>query len=125
MPSYNVKVKWNREIYEVIADTDDSPDVFRAQLFAATGVPPERQKILFKVSDVYFSTHYQIDALQARQLNEDTWQKFTSAGLKDGALLQLMGNADKVPEPPKPVEPENVDPSTLTEEEVHCLILGL
>ena len=55
-------------------------------------------------------------------MNEDTWQKFTAAGLKDGALLQLMGNADKIPEPPKPVEPENVDPSTLSAEEVRRLV---
>lgn len=66
MTAYAVKVKWNRVTYDVEANTKERPDMFKAQLFALTGVPPERQKVLFK----------------ARQLDDDSWDKFVTAGMK-------------------------------------------
>lgn len=44
-----VKVKWGKENFPNIeVNTDEEPILFKAQLFALTGVQPERQKILCK-----------------------------------------------------------------------------
>lgn len=46
-----MKVKWGKELYtDVEANTDEDPLVFKAQLFALTGVQPERQKVMVKGS---------------------------------------------------------------------------
>lgn len=46
-----VKVKWGKESYpDVEVDTDEAPLLFKAQLFALTGVQPERQKVMLKGS---------------------------------------------------------------------------
>ncbi|VDO68840.1 unnamed protein product [Haemonchus placei] len=46
----NVNVKWGKEKYQVLLDFDEPPLVFKSQLFALTGVPPDRQKVVVKVS---------------------------------------------------------------------------
>ena len=47
--SLAVNVKWGKEKFEGIeVDTSEPPEVFKAQLFALSGVPPERQKIMAK-----------------------------------------------------------------------------
>lgn len=47
--SFLVKVKWGKETYPgVEVNTDDDPVVFKAQIFALTGVQPERQKVVCK-----------------------------------------------------------------------------
>ena len=44
-----VNVKWGKEKFEGIeVDTSEPPEVFKAQLFALSGVPPERQKVMAK-----------------------------------------------------------------------------
>lgn len=44
-----VKVKWGKELFnDVEANTDEDPLLFKAQLFALTGVQPERQKVMLK-----------------------------------------------------------------------------
>jgi ubiquitin carboxyl-terminal hydrolase 14 len=44
-----VKVKWGKENYpDIEVNTDEDPLVFKAQLFALTGVQPERQKVMLK-----------------------------------------------------------------------------
>lgn len=44
-----VKVKWGRENFPNIqVNTDEDPLVFKAQLFALTGVQPHRQKVMCK-----------------------------------------------------------------------------
>lgn len=44
-----MKVKWGKELYpDVEVDTDEAPLLFKAQLFALTGVQPERQKVMVK-----------------------------------------------------------------------------
>ena len=49
MPSYTIKVKWAKEVFnDVEVNTDEEPMVFKAQLFALTGVQPERQKVMLK-----------------------------------------------------------------------------
>jgi hypothetical protein len=45
----SVKVKWGKENYpDIEVNTDEDPLVFKAQLFALTGVQPERQKVMLK-----------------------------------------------------------------------------
>ncbi len=39
-----MNVKWGKEKYTVELNLDESPIVFKAQLYALTGVPIERQK---------------------------------------------------------------------------------
>ena len=42
-------MKWGKEKFENIEiDTSEPPEVFKAQLFALSGVPPERQKVMAK-----------------------------------------------------------------------------
>lgn len=44
-----VTVKWGKEKFEgVELNTDEPPMVFKAQLFALTGVQPARQKVMVK-----------------------------------------------------------------------------
>lgn len=42
-------MKWGKETFEnVEANTDEDPVLFKAQLFALTGVQNERQKVMIK-----------------------------------------------------------------------------
>lgn len=43
-------VKWGREKLEVNADLNEAPLLLKSQLYAITGVLPERQKVLIKVN---------------------------------------------------------------------------
>lgn len=46
---FTVKVKWGREMFpDIEVNTDEEPILFKAQLFALTGVQPERQKVMCK-----------------------------------------------------------------------------
>lgn len=46
---FTVKVKWGKETYPgVEVNTEDDPVLFKAQIFALTGVQPERQKVVCK-----------------------------------------------------------------------------
>ncbi|XP_002069296.3 ubiquitin carboxyl-terminal hydrolase 14 isoform X1 [Drosophila willistoni] len=81
MPSYTVKVKWARELYhDVVVNTDERPILFKAQLFALTGVHPERQKIMWK----------------GGILKDDEW----NLQLKDDIVVLLLGSKEEVPEVP-------------------------
>lgn len=51
MATPKVVVKWSGNKYDVEANLDDSPLLFKAQMFALTGVQPERQKIMYKVTN--------------------------------------------------------------------------
>jgi len=84
MPQFEVTVKWGKEKFPKVGiNTDENPEVFRAQLFALTNVPPERQKILTKGSTL-----------------KQSWDGFDTK-LKNGAIVLLMGSADALPEKPK------------------------
>ncbi|XP_031623932.1 ubiquitin carboxyl-terminal hydrolase 14 [Contarinia nasturtii] len=84
MPSYNVKVKWGRENFPNIqVNTDEDPMVFKAQLFALTGVQPHRQKVMCK----------------GVALKDDNW----NFALKDGAVILLLGTKDDLMES-EPIE---------------------
>ncbi len=84
MGTVKVSVKWGKESFpEVEANLDDSPLVFKSQLFALTGVPPERQKVMIK----------------GALLKDDEWGR---AAPKPGAAVMLMGSAEvQVVEAPK------------------------
>ncbi|XP_061418280.1 ubiquitin carboxyl-terminal hydrolase 14 isoform X1 [Lethenteron reissneri] len=97
MPSYSVKVKWGKEKYDdVELNTDEVPIVFKAQLFALTGVHPDRQKVMLK----------------GATLKDDDWGNFK---LKDGITLLLMGTAEALPTEPieKPVFMEDMSEEQL------------
>ncbi|EDW28377.1 GL18981 [Drosophila persimilis] len=81
MPSFKVKVKWGRELFtDIDVNTDEDPILFKAQLFALTGVEPERQKVMCK----------------GGILKNEQW----NLQLKDGAVVLLLGSKEDVPEVP-------------------------
>ncbi|XP_005181587.2 ubiquitin carboxyl-terminal hydrolase 14 [Musca domestica] len=83
MPQFKVKVKWGRELFpDIEVNTDEEPILFKAQLFALTGVAPDRQKVMCK----------------GGILKDDQW----NLQIKEGATILLLGTKEQVPE--KPVE---------------------
>jgi len=85
MPCFKIKVKWGKEIFQdVEANTDEEPMVFKAQMFALTGVQPERQKIMLK----------------GAILGDSSWEKVK---LRDNAMVLMMGTRDE-DMPTMPVE---------------------
>ena len=64
-------------------DTSSPVELLKAQLFALTGVPPERQKIM---------------GVKGGTLKDDA--DLSALGLKAGQNLMLMGSAEKAPEAP-------------------------
>lgn len=81
-PSPQVSVKWQKDTFDLDVDTAAPPSVFKAQLFALTGVPPDRQKIPVK----------------GGLLRDDG--DWAAAGVTDGKKLMMMGTADAVPVAP-------------------------
>ncbi|XP_072111807.1 ubiquitin carboxyl-terminal hydrolase 14 isoform X1 [Mobula birostris] len=82
MPVFTVNVKWGKEKFDGLElNTDDPPVVFKAQLFALTGVQPERQKVMIK----------------GGTLKDDEWG---SIKIKSGMTLLMMGSAEALPEEP-------------------------
>ncbi|XP_060570508.1 ubiquitin carboxyl-terminal hydrolase 14-like [Ruditapes philippinarum] len=82
MPTFKVNVKWGKEKFtDVELNTDEPPEVFKAQLFALSGVQPDRQKVMMK----------------GAVLKDDGWGNMK---LKDGAMLLMMGTADELPQEP-------------------------
>jgi ubiquitin carboxyl-terminal hydrolase 14 len=81
-----VNVKWGKETFsDIEVDLDQSPLMFKTQLFTLSGVPPERQKIMVK----------------GGLLKDDDWGKQQP---KEGQTLMMMGSADPIAvEPPKNV----------------------
>lgn len=85
MPQYKVKVKWGKESYpDIEVNTDEPPLLFKAQLFALTGVQPERQKVMIK----------------GVTLKDNDWDNFK---IKDGVTILLMGSKEE-DVPKEPVE---------------------
>merc|ERR1719399_1390403 len=78
-----VVVKWGKNQYDVEIDTAAPVELFKAQLFALTQVPPERQKIM---------------GVKGGAMKDDA--DLSALGLKPGQNIMLMGSAEKVPEPP-------------------------
>uniref|UniRef100_A0A1B6CDA9 Ubiquitin carboxyl-terminal hydrolase n=1 Tax=Clastoptera arizonana TaxID=38151 RepID=A0A1B6CDA9_9HEMI len=93
-----VKVKWGKEMYtDVEANTDDDPLVFKAQLFALTGVQPERQKVMVK----------------GATLKDSDWGNIK---ISNGATILMMGSKEEdVPTEPtvKPIFVEDMNEAEL------------
>eukprot|EP00128_Syssomonas_multiformis_P017684 Colp12_sorted_trinity150504_noHs@24170 len=81
MSVYKVAVKWGKQKYDVELDVSEPPLVFKSQLFALTGVPVERQKIMVK----------------GGILKDD--QDWAPLNIKEGHNFMLMGTAEKLKEP--------------------------
>ncbi|KAM5157962.1 ubiquitin carboxyl-terminal hydrolase 14 [Mantella aurantiaca] len=82
MPLYTVNVKWGKEKFDnVELNTDEPPMVFKAQLFALTGVQPDRQKVMVK----------------GGTLKDDDWGNLK---IKNGMSLLMVGSAEALPEEP-------------------------
>ncbi|VVC37785.1 Ubiquitin specific protease, conserved site,Peptidase C19, ubiquitin carboxyl-terminal [Cinara cedri] len=94
MPIYKVKVKWGKEVYpDVEINTDEPPLVFKAQLFALTGVNPVRQKVMMK----------------GGTLKDDVWGNIQ---ILEGQTILMMGSKDEdVPKEPT-VKPMFVEDMT-------------
>ncbi|CAL9774801.1 unnamed protein product [Musa acuminata subsp. burmannicoides] len=79
-----VSVKWQKEVFpSVEIDTSQPPLVFKCQLYALTGVPPERQKIMVK----------------GGLLKDDA--DWATLGVKEGQKLMMMGTADEIVKAPE------------------------
>lgn len=102
MPTFTVKIKWGQESYDKIeVDTDEEPIVFKAQLFALTGVEPHRQKVILK----------------GAVLKDDPagWDPLKTK-LKNGVTLLMMGTKEEdivVAPKEKPQFLEDMDESEL------------
>ncbi|KAG1692020.1 Ubiquitin carboxyl-terminal hydrolase 14 [Nymphon striatum] len=97
MPQFKVKVKWGKELFkDVDVNTDEPPLVFKAQLFALSGVQPDRQKVMVK----------------GTSLKDDDWDNFK---LKSGAMVLMMGTSEELPKEPaeKPVFVEDMSENEL------------
>lgn len=79
-----VTVKWGKQKFESVEiDTSSPVELFKAQLYALTQVPPERQKIM---------------GVKGGTLKDDA--NMEALGIKKGQMLMLVGSAESVPEPP-------------------------
>ncbi len=86
---------------DVELNTDDEPVVFKAQLFALTGVQPNRQKVMIK----------------GAAIKDDNWDNVATK-MKNGATLLLMGSKEEdIPKALTPAEKtqfvEDMDESQL------------
>lgn len=84
MPSFKVKVKWGKELFnDVDVNTEEEPMVFKAQLYALTGVEPHRQKVMLK----------------GATLKDDSWGALK---IRDNATVLLMGSKEEdIPSAPQ------------------------
>lgn len=71
-----VKVKWNKEVYEIEADTESEPILFKSCLYALSCVPVDGQKIMIK-----------------GKVLKDT-DDMSKVGLKGGMTIMMMGTAE-------------------------------
>ena len=89
MSVIKLNVKWGKELFsDIELNMSDSPQVFKAQMFALSGVQPERQKIMVK----------------GQTIGDNDWSN-VAAHLKNGITLMMMGSVGQVLEAPvKPVQ---------------------
>ena len=76
---HSVKLKWGKELFEgVELNTEEEPMVFKAQVFALTGVQPHRQKVMVK----------------GAVLKDESWDPLKGK-VKNGATLLMMGSKEE------------------------------
>eukprot|EP01012_Entosiphon_sulcatum_P062254 TRINITY_DN8846_c0_g1_i1.p1 TRINITY_DN8846_c0_g1~~TRINITY_DN8846_c0_g1_i1.p1 ORF type:complete len:495 (-),score=131.94 TRINITY_DN8846_c0_g1_i1:37-1521(-) len=97
-----IKVKWAKQEFDVEINVADNMETFKAQLFALTGVPPERQKITRK----------------AKNLKDD--ENLAALGIAPGERMMLTGTADAIPVAPteKVVFVEDMAPEELAKQQL-------
>ena len=84
MSTYTVSVKWGKiKFPDLELDTEESPELFKGQLYALTNITPDRQRIIYK----------------AMTLSDNDWSGF-SPHLKNGVTLMLLGTAVEIPKRP-------------------------
>lgn len=81
MPQYKVNVKWGKEKMSTELSTEESPEVFKLQLYSLTNVLPDRQKVMVKGMTL-----------------KDSWEGMK---LKNGLTLLLLGSAEELPQAPE------------------------
>jgi ubiquitin carboxyl-terminal hydrolase 14 len=73
---FAVKVKWGKNTYsDIDLNTDEDPLLFKAQIFALTGVQPDRQKVMLK----------------GAQLKDDGWGTLPVKGVIKTCSIYLRG----------------------------------
>lgn len=89
--SVKINIKWGKEKFnDVEVDPSETGLTLKSQVFALTGVPPDRQKWMG------------VKALKAGKLEDDT--PLASLNFSNGQNVMLVGTAGELPkEPPKPV----------------------
>lgn len=95
-----VKVKWpngKTTLEGVELNKTDAPAVFKAQLMSMTGVPVDRQKIMFK----------------GKVIPDDSWPD--NLDIPEESMFMLMGSSEKLPDAPieKPKFVEDMNESEL------------
>jgi len=99
MPTFNVQVKHAGKTHKLSLNTDAPPLAFKDAVYAATGVPLDRMKVMVK----------------GGILKDDSdWSK---SGIKEGQTIMVIGAAGELPKPPsKPIVfLEDMDESELAE----------
>lgn len=83
MPQLTVTVKWGKQKFENLElNTSDAVEVFKAQLYTLTQVPPERQKIM---------------GVKGGPVKDDA--DWAALGIKPGQIMMLMGSAETLTKP--------------------------
>lgn len=86
MSAVKVNVKWmngKTTLEGVELNKNESPSIFKAQVLTLTGVPVDRQRLMFK----------------GAVIKDDAWPE--NFEIVDGAMFMLMGSSEKLPEAPK------------------------
>lgn len=100
MSKHKVKVRWSngkKEFDGIDLNLEESPTVFKAQLFTLTGVPVERQRLM----------------CSGLMIKDDAWPD--KLQITDKTAFMLMGSSEKLPEAPveKPKFVEDMSESEL------------
>lgn len=85
MSTVKVKVKWSNgktTLEGVELNKNEVPALFKAQLLTLTGVPVERQKLMYK----------------GTVIKDDVWPD--NFEVSEGSMFMLMGSSEKLPEAP-------------------------
>lgn len=85
MSTIKVKVKWSNgktTLEGVELNKEELPALFKAQLLTLTGVPVERQKLMYK----------------GTVIKDNAWPD--NFEVSDGSIFMLMGSSEKLPEAP-------------------------
>jgi len=101
----SVNVKWGKQKYTVDLNTEEPPIVFKSQLYALTGVPPDRQKVM---------------GVKGGVLKDDA--EWATLGVQQGHNFMLIGSADEIPKAP---EKATVFVEDLSDEQAQNLIQSI